>query len=75
MRCMDFILLGVLLSNGELNPQFSVFSIGFHGVVPTDLSSSITRRMANVQDQKAIQIMDEEVQRVLISNETVVLKC
>lgn len=30
--------------------------------------------MAKVQDQKAIQIMDEEVQRVLNSYETAVLK-
>ena len=68
MRCLDFILFPrVLLFNSEINPQFSVFSIGFHGVVPTNFSSpSFAQRMANVQDQEAIQIVDAEVQRVLV---------
>lgn len=53
-----------LLSNGELNPQFSVvFLTGFHGVVSTHSSSpSLAQRMANVQDQEAFQIVDAEVQ-------------
>ena len=30
--------------------------------------------MANVQDQEVVQIMDAEVQRILTSNQTAILK-
>ena len=53
-----------LLSNEELNLKLSVvFLTGFHGLVSTDSSSSsLTQRMANVQDQEVVQIMDAKIQ-------------